>query len=483
MKSLRELLSGWVEESSLPALVVSGLNLDSRQIQRGEAFVAIAGEQGHGLKYASQARRAGAVAVLHDGLAEVPSDLGLCVIEVPQLGQRLSALANRCWQDPANGMDLVAVTGTNGKTSVAWLLAQALGGAMIGTLGIGRPGQLEPATHTTPDVLGVYRALARIRQSGIRQVVLEASSHALSQGRLEGLSFTTTIFTNLGHDHLDYHLDFQAYGESKARLFTDYPSARQLINVDDAFGRELTVRLRNHAGLLTFGLDPTARPEVFGEVRQADLAGLELAVSLPVGRFAVDAQLIGQVNASNLLIVAGELHQRGLGPIEIGELIEALEPVPGRMNCLSGPGGQVVIVDYAHSPDALERALGSLRELCPGELWCVFGCGGDRDRAKRPRMGQVAESLADWIVLTDDNPRSEDGLAIIREIQTGMARPDRCRVIRDRAAAIHDAIARARRGDVVLVAGKGHETVQIIGDQRHHFSDFEAVAEALEQAA
>lgn len=483
MKDLRALLEGWIPVAGLPPVAVSGLNLDSRRIRPGEAFVAVAGEQGHGLDYAAQAAAAGARVILHDGQQVPPPDTGATLVEVQELGRRLPELASRFHDDPAAGMDLIAVTGTNGKTSVAWLLAQALGGGLVGTLGIGRPGNLAPATHTTPDVLGLYAALATLRDDGLDRVVLEASSHALAQRRLEGLAFTTAIFTNLGHDHLDYHHDFRTYGEAKSRLFTDYPVRRALICIDDPFGRELAARLAGRAGLLTFGLDAERDPGVLGEIRHADLYGLELAIGLPHGRFAVDTTLIGRVNALNLLVVAAELHERGMGTVEIGAVIDRLLPVPGRMNRIAGPGGQVVVIDYAHSPDALENALMSLRELCAGDLICVFGCGGERDRAKRPRMGAVAERLADNIVLTDDNPRGEDGLAIIREIQTGMARPDRSRVIRDRGEAIRTAVEQAGKGDVVLVAGKGHETEQIVAGERIPFSDFDAVAEALEVAA
>lgn len=482
MKPLKTLIGDWAGDTALPELEVGGLSLDSRRLRAGDAFIAVRGEQGHGLDHLGQARAAGAAVILHDGARE-PTVTDTPMVEVPSLAGRLAELARRMWDDPAGDLDLIAVTGTNGKSSVAWLLAQALGGAMVGTLGVGRPGQLRHSSYTTPDVIALYRALAEVRASGCRSVVLEASSHALAQDRLAGLAFTACVFTNLGHDHLDYHADLKAYGAAKARLFTEFSSRRQLICSDDAFGRELAADLSGRDGLITYGMNPAWSPVVLGEIRHADLDGLELAVRLPAGRFAVDSCLIGMVNALNLLVVAAELHERGLSTVEIADVIDRLEPAPGRMNRLAGPRGQLVVVDYAHSPDALENVLASLRELCPGQLWCVFGCGGERDRSKRPRMGAIAEAQADRVILTDDNPRGEDGLAIIREIQAGMARPDRSTVVRDRRDAIHRAVTAAARGDVVLVAGKGHETVQIIGDRRVPFSDFDAVREALEDAA
>ncbi len=476
---LAELLEGVADASASAELTVSGLALDTRQLRAGDVFVALAGGQGHGLDHLGSAIANGAVAVLHDGQGPLPSDCPLPLIRVEGLKGRLIELARRVWQDPAAALDLVAVTGTNGKSSVAWLLAQALDGAMIGTLGIGRPGSHRAAALTTPDVLSLHRALAELRDAGLTLVVMEASSHALDQQRLAGLSFSSVIFTTLGHDHLDYHGDLAAYGAAKARLFFDYDSVRQLINVDDAFGAELAARLDGSPGLIRLSLDSEGAT-VSARIRRADSEGLSLAVRLRGGELELESALIGRVNAWNLLIVAAELEARGVDLAEIKARIAALKPVPGRMQAL-GQGPRVVI-DYAHTPDALANALASLRELGPERLWCVFGCGGDRDRAKRPRMGQIAEALADRVVLTDDNPRSEDSLAIIRAIQAGMREPTRCQVVPDRAAAIQRAVAEAGRVDIVLVAGKGHETEQLIGNQRLPFSDELTSRQALEAA-
>ncbi len=476
---LADLLHGLADTSKHADLAVRGMAMDSRCLRPGDLFVALVGASGHGLDHLEAARAAGAVAILcePDDLAGLPADLP--AIGVPGLRARLPELARRLWGDPA-GMDLVAVTGTNGKTSLAWLLAQALDGAMIGTLGVGRPGEQAGTGLTTPDVLSVYRALAELREAGIETAIIEASSHALDQGRLAGLSFSTTIFTSLGHDHLDYHGDLERYAEAKARLFTEYASRRQLINRDDAFGARLVQRLSASPGLLTYGCSSESGLDVRGRLLASERSGLDGEILLPQGSIKVRSRLIGRINFMNLLVVAAELDARAVAFEDIQRRIETLQPVPGRMQALAQ--GRAVI-DYAHTPDALENVLASLRELTPGELWCVFGCGGDRDRAKRPRMGRIAESLADRVVLTDDNPRNESALAIIREIQSGMRHPDRCQVVPDRAEAIARALRLAADEDVVLIAGKGHETEQVIADKRLPFSDEQVARAALGEAA
>ncbi|WP_376689798.1 UDP-N-acetylmuramoyl-L-alanyl-D-glutamate--2,6-diaminopimelate ligase [Wenzhouxiangella sp. EGI_FJ10409] len=481
--SLRELLGGLVDPPAADWPRLTGLCLDSRRVRPGEAFVALAGGTGHGMRFVYEARERGAAAVVHDGRAAAPEDLGLPELAVPGLRGHLPELATRFWGEAIDGLDLVAVTGTNGKSSVAWLLAQALDGAMLGTLGCGRPGQHRPGNLTTPDIFSVYRQLAELAGQGVEHVVLEASSHALDQGRLDGLSFSSTIFTSLGHDHLDYHGDRAAYGAAKARLFTDFSSDRRLINLDDEFGQSLAARLGAANRVVGYSLD--AHPDARARARllSADMDGLHAEFDLAGGRFEARSRLVGRINLWNLLIVAAELAERGRETSAIAQCLAALEPVPGRMEPIGRAGFPLAIIDYAHTPDALENALMSARELTGGNLWCVFGCGGDRDRDKRPRMGRVAERLADRIVLTDDNPRREDGLAIIRAIQAGMQKPQRTVVIRDRARAISHALRSGEAGDIVLVAGKGHEVDQVVGDRRLPCDDHVSVREALEAAA
>ncbi|WP_376697305.1 UDP-N-acetylmuramoyl-L-alanyl-D-glutamate--2,6-diaminopimelate ligase [Wenzhouxiangella sp. EGI_FJ10305] len=481
--NMQALLDGLVDLPEGEWPTVSGLCLDSRQVRPGDLFVALAGATEHGMKFVYQARDKGAVAVVHDGRLASPEDLGLPELAVPGLSDRLPTLAHRFWGDAVDGLDLVAVTGTNGKTSVAWLLAQALDGAMIGTLGFGRPGQHQTGSLTTPDIFSVYRQLADLAREGFDSVVLEASSHALDQGRLDGLSFTSTIFTTLGHDHLDYHGDRASYGAAKARLFTEFDSERKLINLDDDFGESLVGQLAGRGRVVGYSqaYHPDARAKA--KLLSADMSGLSAEFELSCGRLEARSSLLGRVNLWNLLIVAAELAERGKDSEAIAAALARLEPVPGRMEPIGRDGAPLAIIDYAHTPDALETALISARELGAGTLWCVFGCGGDRDIEKRPRMGRIAERLADHIVLTDDNPRGEDGLAIIRAIQAGMQQPQRSVVIRDRARAISHALSSGEPGDIVLVAGKGHETDQVIGDQRLPCDDHVSVREALGVAA
>lgn len=458
------------------------LCLDSRQIHPGSVFVAVQGATDHGLRFVDQALANGAIAIIHDEHMLPPEGLPVPSVEVAGLDRHLAMLARRFWGESGN-MDLVAVTGTNGKTSVAWLLAQALDGAMFGTLGIGRPQRQRPGTHTTPDVLSVHRELARLAGEGIGSVVMEASSHALAQKRLAGLDFSSAIFTGLGHDHLDYHCDLDAYFEAKARLFSEFESTRQIINLDNDRGRELAERLAGSAGLIGYSLSgqPKARAQL--KVRRIDLSGLAAALVVDGTEIQLESSLLGRINLHNLAIVALELHARGLSAQAVSQRVAELTPVPGRMQALTDGRGRLAVVDYAHTPDALENVLLSLRELGGECLWCVFGCGGERDQIKRPLMGRIAEALADRVILTDDNPRAEDGTAIIRAIQAGMRRPERSQVVRDRAAAIRAALSESGRGDLVLVAGKGHESEQIIGQQRLPFSDENVIRQFMEEAA
>lgn len=483
MKPVAELLRDWVHPAACPDVTVRGLSLDSRALEPGDAFVALPGAYTHGLDFVDQARAAGAAAILCERGDARAGDL----VAVPDLAARLPELARRMWDDPAKNLTLHGITGTNGKSSCAWLLAQAVDGAMIGTLGAGRPGALKSTLHTTPDLLGIYRTLAALRDDGCDQVAMEISSHALTQDRIAGLAFQSVAFTNLSHDHLDYHSTLEAYGEAKARLFTDWSSELRLVNVDDAFGAAMAQRLAGERGLVRYGCmrhDCSGDIELRAEPGRATLAGVEFELHTREGSAPVRSALLGEFNVYNLLVVAGVLLHQGMGLQEAAARLARLTPVPGRMSHLRGDHRHPdVVVDYAHSPDALERALTALAPLVGGELICVFGCGGERDRDKRPRMGAIAERLAGRVLLTDDNPRGENGLSIIRDIQAGMSRPEQARVMRDRREAIETAVREAGPGDLVLVAGKGHEAEQIVNGERRPFSDFEAVRQALEDAA
>jgi UDP-N-acetylmuramoyl-L-alanyl-D-glutamate--2,6-diaminopimelate ligase len=383
----------------------------------------------------------------------------------------------------------MGVTGTNGKTSVTHYLAQALARecacAIVGTVGIGFPGDLAPATMTTPDPVSLQQTLAWLRGQGAAAVAMEVSSHALAQGRAEGVRFSHAIFTNLSRDHLDYHGDMAAYGEAKRALFR-MPGLRwAVVNLDDPLGADIMGDLHPGVGLACYSLSPGAPfpPACRLWVRASKVvpgpAGLSMEIQTSVGGGAVEVGLIGRFNAANLLSVLAVLLARGMPLEQALHALARVRGVPGRMERFGGGDLPTVVVDYAHTPDALHQALASAREHTAGRLICVFGCGGERDPGKRPLMGAVAERLSDRLILTDDNPRGEDGSAIIEQIMGGIGDPTAVRVERRRALAIRAAIATAATGDLVLVAGKGHETTQDLGELKVHFSDRAQVQQAL----
>ena len=470
-------------------IVVRGLTLDSRAVQPGDAFVAIAGFGAHGLNFAAQAKENGASAVLFeppvpDGL-EAPRD----AIPVPGLRARMGAMADRFHATPSQDMKMVGVTGTNGKTSTVQLLAQAwhLRGvrcATVGTLGAGMYGEVVPTGFTTPLVLQMHALLAQFRDAGAKAVAMEVSSHALDQGRVDAVHFDVGVFTNLTRDHLDYHGDMERYGAAKSLLFFRTGLKAGVVNLDDAYGRELFARLPH--GLQRVGV--SSRGEDAATVRADGLRldGTGIAFDLVIGeeRQPVQSRLLGRFNVDNLLAVAGALHALGDTPSDIARTLSRLLPIHGRMNRLGGDGkAPLVVIDYAHTPDALEQALSSLRDHVQGRLVCVFGCGGDRDVGKRPQMAEIAERLADVVIVTDDNPRTEDGGRIVADILAGFARPEAATVQRDRGLAIAHAIALAGADDIVLVAGKGHEPYQDIQGVKHPFDDTAVARKALEERA
>ena len=480
------------------ALPLSGLALDSREVSAGHLFLACAGSRSHGLEHAVEAVERGAVLVLaepagrwsRERIAALSQQLGVPVLPLEGLQAAASGIAARFHGEPASRMRMVGVTGTNGKTSVTLFLAQALAGrwrcAVTGTIGNGFPGRLEPATHTTPDAVQAQRILAGLEAAGAEAVAMEVSSHALDQHRLAAVPFHTAVFTNLSRDHLDYHGSMRAYSAAKERLFRQPDLQLAVINSDDDAGAALLGKLKGrvrtvacHRGGRTLGADEFVRLE---SLEQRD-SGLRLEVASSWGGGVIESGLVGDFNATNLLLVLGVLLAWGV-PMEAAvERLAALETVPGRMQRFGGGHRPLVVVDYAHTPDALQRALTSLRAHTKGKLWCVFGCGGDRDRGKRPQMGRIAEALADEVIVTDDNPRHEPSASIIADILEGMESPSSAHVIPDRAWAIATALAEAKPGDAVLVAGKGHENYQQVGDLKQPFSDLEQVRRWLEEEA
>ncbi len=469
-------------------LSISGLALDSRDLRAGDAFVAIGGFGSHGLNFASQALDAGASAILFE--PPTPDDVPAPpagAIAVPGLRARMGAMADTFHDRPSARMTTIGVTGTSGKTSTVQLLAQALElcgvrSGTIGTLGAGRYGQVRATGFTTPLVLQTHALLAELRDAGADAVAMEVSSHALDQGRVDAVHFAVGVFTNLSRDHLDYHGDMERYGAAKARLFAAPGLRAAVVNLDDAFGRGLATTLPgalNTIGTSARGADDAA-VRATSVVLDAD--GIRFDLHLGGARHPVSSSLLGRFNVDNLLVVAGVLQALGHEQQTIAGVLGRLRPIPGRMNRFGGGDRPLVVVDYSHKPDPLEQALQSLRDHLRGRLVCVFGCGGERDTGKRPLMAAIAERLADEVVVTDDNPRGEDGDAIVAGIMAGFARPQQVRVERDRRAAIAGAIARARAGDIVLVAGKGHEDYQEVAGVKHPFDDSLVAREALRTA-
>jgi UDP-N-acetylmuramoyl-L-alanyl-D-glutamate--2,6-diaminopimelate ligase len=491
------------EIPGIPAsLEIGGLVQDSRAIVPGDAFVAIAGFGAHGLGFVAQAKAAGAVAVLFEPPLPAEfvavADMGVPLIAVTALSARLGALADRFHAAPSAAMTTVGVTGTNGKTSTVQLLAQAwtLAGrraGTIGTLGAGLYGAAESTGFTTPLVLQLHALLARLRDAGADAVAMEVSSHALDQGRVDGVHFRVGVFTNLTRDHLDYHGTMDAYGAAKAKLFAWPGLDAAAINLDDPFGAALHARLQTQgpAGVRAIGLSSRGHADAIVRAEDVVLDGSGVGFVLRIGesRHPVRSPLLGRFYVDNLLAVAGSLHALGTAPETIALLLSRLQPVSGRMNRLGGADGRpLVVVDYAHTPDALEQALSALRAHAGGRVICVFGCGGDRDRGKRLQMAAVAEAGADIVIVTDDNPRTESGDAIVADILAGFSRdaldlPGRIAIERDRAAAIARAIRAAGGHDIVLIAGKGHESYQEIDGVQYPFDDTATARAALEALA
>ncbi len=483
-------LADLLPEMEIPRdIVIRGLVLDSRHVEPGDAFVAIAGFGAHGLGFVEQAQAAGASAILFEPPAPAEFDVPADAIAVPGLRARMGEMADRFHARPSRDMSMVGVTGTNGKTSTVQLLAQAwhlrgLRAASIGTLGAGLYGQVVPTGFTTPLVLQMHALLAQLRDAGAKAVAMEVSSHALDQGRVDAVHFDVAVFTNLTRDHLDYHGDMAGYGAAKARLFAWPELQAAVVNLDDAFGRELMAQLPQDLRAIGLSSRDEARASVRASNLNLDANGIAFDLIVENDSYGVQSKLLGRFNVDNLLAVAGALHALGDAPGDIARTLSRLQPIHGRMNRLGGDGQRpLVVIDYAHTPDALEQALSSLRDHASARVICVFGCGGERDVGKRPLMAACAERLADRVIVTDDNPRGEDGDAIVADILAGFAKPDSVIVQRDRAQAIARAIGEAGADDIVLIAGKGHEPYQEVAGVRHEFDDTAVARQYLEARA
>ncbi len=486
--ALTELLEGLAPAGDSGALQVSAVAADSREVRPGSLFLALAGQRSHGLQWLDQVLDNGAVAVLYEpapGL-DVP-DAPIPLIAAPGLSARAGVIASRCLGEPSRALAVIGITGTNGKTSCSWMLAAALDHeqarcGLIGTLGSGLYGELDPATHTTPAATQVQALLGRFRDAGARHAVMEVSSHALDQYRVAGVHFTRAVFTNLSRDHLDYHGDMAAYFAAKRRLFEYAELGGGVLNAADPRSPQLRAVMPEGSECIWYGQGAReqagSEPWLEATEVRPRRDGLELSFA-GAAQFSLSLPLLGRFNADNLLAVAATLYSLGYRDEALADALKRVGPVPGRMQCLGGDGQPLVIVDYAHTPAALARALEAAREHCSGELWCVFGCGGERDTGKRALMGEIARDGADRVIVTDDNPRGESPEAIVSEIIQGAGA--QAKVIHDRARAITTAVAQAGANDVVLVAGKGHESWQERAGQRLAFSDVAQVRLALRE--
>ncbi len=496
--SLAWLLEGLCIDGAVADVEISGLATDSRSVRPGDLFLAGQGLQVHGLAHIEQALQRGALAVAWEPVADphisrIAASLALPTVAVAGLAQKTGVIADRFYAHPSRELHVIGVTGTDGKTSVSHFIAQALSTeqqscGLLGTLGYGVYGALQTPTHTTPDALRLHAEFAQLRDQGVKNVAMEVSSHALHQQRTAGISFDTAVLTHLSRDHLDYHGSVEAYAEAKRRLFNSAGLSCAVVNVADDFGRQLAADLKHRLQVIAWQGRPGDVARSYPDwIELKSVRALEKGIALELesswGAATFESDLLGSFNAENLLAALGALLASGLPLQTAVERLARVKTVAGRMELFARTGAPRVVVDYAHTPHALETALQALRPHCQGELICVFGAGGDRDRGKRPQMGALAERFADRVVLTSDNPRSENPDSILDQIAQGFEQPQRAVRISDRGAAIASAIREAAADDLVLVAGKGHEDYQQTASQRLAFSDRARVQEVLQELA
>lgn len=484
---LDNLLAGLCTHPRAVACEVTGINHDSRHIQAGELFLAYPGAQSDGRQYIKNAIDAGASAVLYDphgfALPEALATAVLC-IAVPNLSTNLAKIASRFYHHPSQSLSITGVTGTSGKTSVTYQLAQAyalLGkkSAYIGTLGQGHYVTLQALANTTPDALCLQRLLAQYRDNGVRQVCMEVSSHALDQHRVDLVDFDQAIYTNLSHEHLDYHVTMSHYANAKAALFAKHTLQSSIINQDDAYANVMLQQLAPSCQRITYGIYSAA--DVRACRWQTQMTGSQFEIMSPWGDCAVQTQGFGEFNVYNSLAVFASLMAAGLSLDRVVSVLPKLKSAPGRMEIVATK--PTVIVDYAHKPEALSKVLSALNQLKQGRLIVVFGCGGDRDKSKRPMMGKIASDLADFVLVTSDNPRTESPEQIMTEILQGISNRAHVEAVVLRREAIARALSLADAKDIILIAGKGHESYQLIGEQSQYFSDQAVVQDLLAETA
>ena len=472
-KKLNDLLKGLTAATA--DRDIAAIATDSRALTPQTLWLAARGISHHALDFYNPELHPAAIAY-EPPYENPPADAIAC----EQLGAHLGEIAARFYDHPARALKLIGVTGTDGKSSLVHFLAQATGGAMLGTIGYGKLDALEPASHTTPDPLRVQQYLARFRDAGIKTVAMEVSSHALAQGRVAAVEYHIGVFTNLSRDHLDYHHDMEDYFLAKASLFAR-PLPVAVINIDDAHGRRLLDENRVHpkTRVIAVSSHEQTHPRAAQTLRARDIVlspdGIAYTLETEAEQVAIQSGLLARFNVDNLLNTAACLLALGTPFAAIPAKLAALHGVPGRAERIGLGNGAAAIIDYAHTPAALANILQGVRAHVPGKLWCVFGCGGDRDRGKRPLMAQAAEQYADAVVITDDNPRTENPADIIADSLRGMGHREKAWIKRPREEAIRFVLPQLQAGDAVVIAGKGHEDYQILGTTKHHYSDQETV--------
>lgn len=485
---LSELLKDYLQISPDFDCQISCLTLDSRKVQKGDLFLAVKGTQIDGIQFIADAIAKDAVAVLKEAefanekitfLNEIP------IVPIKELSQKISHIAGCFYRHPANQLEMIGITGTNGKTSCSHFLAQSLQGfnaacGIIGTLGSGFYGKLQETGLTTPDAITLQKNLHDLLQQGARAVAMEVSSHSIDQGRINDIHFKIGIFTNLTQDHLDYHGDMATYAAVKRKFLASPQVEQVIINIDDPYGLKWAQELSTIKPVFTYGIQSGNTANVYAKNIHFSDKGIEAFIVSPWGEGELYLPLIGQFNLSNALATLTALCVLKVPLNNALKQMEKLYPVAGRMQLLHKPDKPLIVVDYAHTPDALEKVLQALRDHTEGELTCVFGCGGDRDQSKRPLMARVVEKFAKHIWVTSDNPRHESPTIIAEQILQGFTKPECVNVELDRSKAIQNSIQLARVGDCVLIAGKGAEHYQQIGDQKIPFDDVEKVKECLQ---
>jgi UDP-N-acetylmuramoyl-L-alanyl-D-glutamate--2,6-diaminopimelate ligase len=484
LKELLNVLKGYKIEGS-EDIEIFDIQYDSRKVGKGSLFIAIKGEKADGNLFAEQAVEKGAVAVVTDS-SEFAVRSSATTIYVLNPREALANISAVFYDQPAAKLKLIGITGTNGKTTTSFLVESVLREAglnpgVVGTINYRYAGKVLPAPNTTPESLDLQRLLKDMLESGVKAVVMEVSSHALSQERVGGCVFDVAVFTNLTQDHLDYHITMERYFEAKAKLFTDFidEGKTAVINMDDPKGEDLSKRALGRVigyRIKGRGIETNIYPKDI----KLGVDGIEGTLATPLGEIKIKSSLIGEFNLYNILAAAGAGVALGLRVDVVERGITALNNVPGRLERVDAGQPFTILVDYAHTPDALERVLSTIRGLTDKRIITLFGCGGDRDRGKRPIMGRVAAEYSDIVIVTSDNPRTEEPLKIIEDITSGVGGQESgVRVIPDRREGITEAIKEAREGDVVLLAGKGHEDYQIIGREKIHFDDREEAIKAV----